>query len=130
LAVTVISLLASGIALGDPGRKKQAFLPLARADISVPFDRAAAFSQAITDFSNARKLRLDRGDFPKDGRIVMNMKISLTHESFFIANNFINSNSFELIAYSHEDAELWRPVWSELIARITKEFGEPRTIKP
>jgi hypothetical protein len=82
----------------------------------------------ISVFSNAHGLRLGRADFPKEDRVVVNMRVRITNESFLTANNFANPAVFELIAYSHESETVWRGIWAELVSKIADEIGQPVTV--
>jgi hypothetical protein len=67
---------------------------------------------------------VETGGFPKQGRAVLNMRMRISDKTFFVANNFRDSDTFELIAYSHEGAQVWQEPWNKLISFLASQFGE------
>jgi hypothetical protein len=123
-------LASSGVtARDDPSPKRQPFLPLARVDIRVPASKTRDLVQVITTFSNTHNLLLERGDFPKSGRNVVNMKVGIAKESFFVINNFKDADVFLLVAYSHEAANIWQGKWTDLVSKLAMEIGEPISVQ-
>jgi hypothetical protein len=129
--LVVLIATAVTVAYGsDRGKgERQPYLPLAQVDINVAGGHGSAdVIRTIRTFATARRLRILRGDFPKLGRSVTNVRIVIGDKTFFKLHNFSDADTFELIAYSHDDPATWRNIWSELVAILSSEFGESNVV--
>jgi hypothetical protein len=103
---------------------QEAYLPLAGAKVSLQESRSNDFVQSIERYAEARHYKVESGHFPKQGRTVGNLRIRISDKTFFIASNFRDEDTYELIAYSHEGPEVWKEPWNELFSFLSSQFGE------
>ena len=114
----------------DNGR--QPFLNLARIDISVQGEQQASnLFGLVQTFASERGYSIQSAPFPKRGRIVTNIKILIKSEpeTFWTLDNFRDTNTFELCAYSHDEESVWRTSWNELVSQISTSLGEVNVVK-
>jgi hypothetical protein len=103
---------------------KEPFLSLAKIRVNVTTSQLPALAQVVRRFAESRHFQIKDGDYPKDGRPVINRIVELDNETFFKFGNFRNENIIEIVAYSHQDSEIWNPSWNELVSMISSTFGE------
>ena len=118
LALVLLMLLANTVCA------QEAYLPLAGAKVSLQESESNDFVHRIERFADTRHYRVETGGFPKQGRAVLNMRMRISDKTFFVANNFRDSDTFELIAYSHEGAQVWQEPWNKLISFLASQFVE------
>jgi hypothetical protein len=128
-AICLLIILECSCAAEKSGEGRKPFLPKAIVDVKVPQTQTSAFILLISTFANLKHLKLQRGDFPKSDRTVFNIQITITEESFFLLNNFVDFETFNVAAYSNEDNIVWRDLWTELISKITEDFGHESVIQ-
>jgi hypothetical protein len=124
---TITALVLLGTLFSPPPRREP-YSPLATVEITASETELDGVVMELTAFSDERNLRLSRGDFPRQGRRVVNMGIYFPTDSFFLINNFRGSNTLTMVAYSHEEERVWRNVWSDLVERLTLKLGAERVM--
>jgi hypothetical protein len=118
----LFSFLLLSACWGDPGQQ-QGFEPLAGVRISLSQAQVPRLLQTIQSFAQTEGLRVETANYPKQTRIVMNLNLIMSAETFFHIGNFRDPNQFDLNAYSHEYDGVWRPVWTRLTNSIVETFG-------
>ena len=126
LAIIAVLLVFGGRLLAQQAREP--YLPLARVEIITTEPELNELVSELTAFAGQKDLTVRRGDFPKQGRWVLNLGLYFQTDSFFIIDNFIQSDRLTLVAYSHEAERTWRMTWHDLIARITSKVGSDRVL--
>jgi hypothetical protein len=97
---------------------------LAGAKVFLRESQGSDFMQSIERYADARHYKLERGDFPMQGRTAVNLRIRISDKTFFIISNFHDADTYELTAYSHEGAEVWKNPWNALISSLSSQFGD------
>jgi hypothetical protein len=126
VAIATMALLGAG------DKERQPFLNFARIDISVQGEQQAAdLFGLVRTFASERGYSIQGAPFPKRGRIVTNIKILIKREpeTFWTLDNFRDTNTFELCAYSHDEESVWRASWNELVSKISTSLGEANVVK-
>jgi hypothetical protein len=106
---------------------EQGFPPLAGVTI-------AALSQTeidqvlaeLRDLGRTERLTLSEGRFPKQGRDVVQIKLERDLQTFFYLDNFRDAKRLQLTAYSHAPKNVWHPIWSRLVEKLTATVGSQR----
>jgi hypothetical protein len=126
--VALISIMITGA--GD--KERQPFLNLARVDIHVQGQQQAAeLITLVQAFASERGYKITGAAFPKRGRMVTNLTILIKAEpeTHWGLINFRDPNTFELLAYSHDEESVWRGPWDELVSKISASLGEANIVK-
>jgi hypothetical protein len=72
---------------------------------------------------------MDARPMPKAGRPVTHIEIKIGRDTLFVADNFVEPDEFEIVAYSHERSSVWRPAWTRLVERLRHDFGDKIEVK-
>jgi hypothetical protein len=108
----------------DPdARTHEAFSPLAGVRISVTDAQTKRLVDALQSIADDEHLAVAAANFPKQGRVVINMLLRVNSQTFFHIDNFNDSAQFDLAAYSHEKTQMWRPIWLRITSRLKAIFG-------
>jgi hypothetical protein len=118
LTLVLLVLLENGVCAQEP------YHALAGAKVFLQQSRSGDFVQSIERYADARRYKVETGNYPKQGRAVMNLEIRISDKTHFIASNFRDEDTYELIAYSHEGPEVWKGPWNELFSFLSSQFGE------
>jgi len=105
-------------------RAQEPYDALAGAKVFLQESRSNDFVQSIKRYADARHYKAESGNYPKQGRTVVNLEIRISDKTFFHASNFRDADTYELIAYSHEGPEVWKGPWNELFSFLSSQFGE------
>lgn len=103
---------------------QEVYKPLAGAKVFLQESQSDDFVQTIERYTDAGHYKLERAVTPKRGRPVVIFQIRISDKSHFTIDNFRDADTFELVAYSHEGAEVWENPWNELISSLSSRFGE------
>jgi hypothetical protein len=118
LALVLLVLLENVV------RAQEAYDPLAGAKVFLQESRSNDFVRSIERYADARHYKVESGNYPKQGRAVVNLLILISDKTHFHASNFRNADTYELIAFSHEGPEVWKEPWNELFSFLSSQFGE------
>ncbi len=118
LAVVLLVLLA------NVACAQEVYLPLAGAKVFLREAESDDFVQSIERYADAGHYKLERAGIPKRGRPVVVLQIRISDKTHFTIDNFRDADTFELVAYSHEEAEVWKNPWNALISSLSSRFGE------
>lgn len=118
LAVVLLVLLA------NVAYAQEAYLPLAGAKVFLREAESDDFVQAIERYADAGHYKLGRAVIPKRGRMVVVLGVHISDKTHFTATNFRDADTFELTAYSHEEAGVWKNPWNALISSLSSRFGD------
>jgi hypothetical protein len=115
-------------ALGAPAPSKaqkpgEVYLPVAKAAIDVIGEAAEPLLNDVARFAIEQDATIKRGDFPKQGRRVVNLTIVFKDDTFFTLDNFVSSEQFYLTAYSHDDERIWSARWDRLVSSLRARLG-------
>jgi hypothetical protein len=101
---------------------EQGFPPLARVRVSAT--DVDLLVKTLHEFGISEDLRLVQGSFTRDDRLVTQVTLRKARDStFFHVSDFRRPMQFEITAYSHEDEQAWRPLWTRLNQRLVSVFG-------
>lgn len=85
------------------------------------------FLRVIAEFARAEHGQMLQHDFrDSGGRIVTDIDVRFSEETFFSIIRFPDSNLYELTAYSHEKDDVWQPRWDRFISTLSSQFGQSR----
>ena len=118
LAFGLLILLENVVCAQEP------YHALAGAKVFFQESRSNDFVQSIERYADARHYKVESGNYPKQGRAVVNLVIRISDKTFFHAGNFRDANVYELVAFSHEGPEVWKDPWNELFSFLSSQFGE------
>jgi hypothetical protein len=118
LAFVLLVLLENVVCAQEP------YHALAGAKVVLQETRRNDFVQSIERYAEVRHYKVESGNYPKQGRAVVNLLIRISDKTHFIASNFRDADTYELIAYSHEGPEVWQEPWNELFSFLSSQFGE------
>jgi len=115
----------------DQFLKEHIFSPVARSRVKVEEVDQNLLIRLVQNFAFEHHFGIEQASYPQfaEGdparfdRMVVNLNIRISPKSFFHLGNFVNANTYDFIAYSHEDASAWRNSWEELMATLAAKFG-------
>jgi hypothetical protein len=99
------------------------FPRLAALTVAVAGPKARELAINLRSFAADELLIVQEGNFTRQGREVISMKISLDDQTFFQADNFRHPAQFEVSVYSHSAKDAWWPIWSRLVKKVEQDFG-------
>jgi hypothetical protein len=116
-------LFFSILASCNQSQAQQVFEPVAGVRILLSETQVSTLLETLRAFANQEGLRLEFGNYPKRGREVLNLELRKNAVTFFHIGNFRDPDRFYLTAYSHENEEVWKPIWTRLTASMVATFG-------
>jgi hypothetical protein len=119
-----ISLTLATYASLVQAQSREPYLPLAEATVIAFGEEVELLLEEVIEFASEENLKIQRGDFPKEGRRVVNVVLRFEADAMFVLNNFLTATEFNLIAYSHVDPKVWRETWQKLLDRLSSRLGK------
>ena len=134
LFLATLVIIASIALVGAGDKERQPFLNLAWIDIHVQGEQQVAdLTTLVQAFASSRGYKIEgaSANFPRRGHIITHIKIILKTDpdTFWDLINFRDRNTFELLAYSHDEESVWRGPWNELVSKISECLGEANVVR-
>jgi hypothetical protein len=130
LMASLLAVLIGWPNSGSAQPVREPYLQLAVMTLTVPPSDVAKVHDLAGGFSNTTGSKLELGNFPRNGRTVLNMSIRFAPSTFFHMSDFRSAGVFEIGAYSHAlDARDWQSKWCLLQGALRDRFG-PLSVKP
>jgi hypothetical protein len=117
-----LSVCYSDAQLGD---HREGFPPLASVliSVSVSDSQASRVVAALRTFAATENLTIQEGQFPRAGRPVVQVTLRQGDRIIFHISNFSSQGVFRLTVYSHGGREVWAPIWTRLLSRLSDVVG-------
>jgi hypothetical protein len=125
--IVLAAVMFAAVASSSGQSLDQGFPPLAAVKIAVEnqteIDQVLA---ALREIGRSERLAILEGQFPKQGRDVVQVKLERDQQTFFYMSNFRDAKSFRLTAYSHVSKDVWQPIWNRLIEKLSSTMGSQK----